>query len=173
MHFSRGFFCSLLSAYCHLITLTAQTERPRYLTTAGRGGHLPLLALVKLVDKTALVQFLDEAHIDKVLRFRGFRFWVRLPQRFENLFHSLQARILFWGKFLISNRVIVRSFQDLSVRYVEIFSQYPDPRFPVGLEAMDGFDLGFDIAPDNVGIFPDECAGSYPLLYPGREGAPP
>ena len=84
MDFSPYFHCSPVSAHCS--PSSDDPSRPNrnlcYLTTAGRGGPLTLPAFVKLVDETAVVQFLDKAHIDKVLRFRSFRLWVRLTQRF-------------------------------------------------------------------------------------------
>src|SRR5215813_7296273 len=47
---------------------------------------LALSAFVQLLDETAVVQFFDKPHIDKVLRLRSLCFWVRLREWFENFF---------------------------------------------------------------------------------------
>src|SRR5215831_15656300 len=41
---------------------------------------LALSAFVQLLDETAVVQFFDKPHIDKVLRLRSLCFWVRLRE---------------------------------------------------------------------------------------------
>src|SRR5262245_49736946 len=122
-------------------------------------GILAFLTLVQLLDKTAVVQLLDKPHIDKVLRLRSFRFWVRLRERFENFFDPLQAWILFLGKFVFGASVIIGPFQDLLVLQCEVFRQYFDPGFPISLDAVDGFNLRSDIPPDDVRIVPNERAG--------------
>src|SRR4029453_12036493 len=43
-------------------------------------GLSPLIPLVKIIDETAFVQLLDEAHIGKVFRLRGLCFWVGLSE---------------------------------------------------------------------------------------------
>ena len=50
-------------------------------------------------------------------------------------------------------------FEDVFVLGAEIFRQHLFCRLAIGLDAVDGFDLRFDIPSDDVGVFPDKLAG--------------
>ena len=80
-------------------------------------------SLVQIIDKTTFVELFDEPHIDKVLGLGGFCFRVSFRQRFENFFDSLQAWILFLGKFVVGAGIIIGSFQDLLVLQREVLRQ--------------------------------------------------
>src|SRR5689334_2541589 len=68
---------------------------------------LLLVALVQITGKATFVQFPDEPDIDEILRLRRFDLWISLPQRFENFFDPFQSWILFCGKYLVINSVVI------------------------------------------------------------------
>jgi hypothetical protein len=99
------------------------------------------LGFVKFVDKAAVIQFLDEAHIDEILRVKSFRLAL-IRQRLEDGTNPLEGRILLGRELMFLNRPVVGLGENLLVLQPEISSQYGEPELPIGFKIGERLRLG-------------------------------
>src|SRR5262245_47291253 len=110
------------------------------------GAKISNLSLVQHVDIAALVELLDETEVDKVFGLRSLCFRVAR----QDCFQSFQSWILFRRQFMLGDRAIISSFEQLFVGQGQGLGQYFHRRFAVGLEAVYGLDMSFDVAAYNI-----------------------
>src|SRR3990167_8815365 len=116
---------------------------------------------IETIDKTALIQFSNEAHICEI-----FGLGIPCPRilfrkAIQDRLDAIQGRILLAREQIVGHGKIVSLLKNLPIlQSAHVFRQNSNPGLTVGLEAVDSLHLRLDICPDDIGVLPSEPSSS-------------
>src|SRR6266498_2291168 len=119
-----------------------------------------LLARVERINKPALIQLSNEAQIDEIFRFDGARLGVFLSQSSQNSLESLDCRILFARKLILTDVAGITLLHAFLIPdAAKVFRGDFQSCLAIGLDAVDGFHMRFYIPANNVRLLCDIPSG--------------
>jgi hypothetical protein len=109
-----------------------------------------LSLLIEIADKAAVLEFAHKGGIDEVRRLGVL---AALTERIDHELDAIQRGKLVARKFIVGDRNVVTFLGDLRVSVApagKMLGEYFEPGAAIGFHDVDGFDLRFDIAPNDV-----------------------
>src|SRR3989304_4360713 len=97
---------------------------------------------VETVDITALVELLDKARVDEILRFGPLRLRIHRRTLVQNRLQAGERWVLFGRQLVIVYGAFVGLLQQLFVLETEIFSSDFKPGGTIGFLTVHGFNVG-------------------------------
>src|SRR6185295_14573155 len=119
-----------------------------------------LFLFVKRVDKTALIELPNEAHIDELLGFGGLRSGISLGNIIENGFESFETGILLLGVHGFRHHVLVAFLQCFPIETTaHVVAEGLNRSLFIGPHLVHRLHVGSNVAAYDVGIFLDVFPG--------------